>query len=68
MTSDSEIRVELKRLHDQAVKVWSMLENRDRASHGAGFRMRSKLAKRAWKITDLTWPLERDGIKEYNEP
>lgn len=68
MTPDSEIRIELQHLHDQAVKVWAMLEERDKASMGAGFRMRRNLAKRAWKITHLTWPLERDVIREYDEP
>jgi hypothetical protein len=68
MVSDSELRVELNRFHEQSVRVWSMLEGRDKMYIGSGFRMRRKLAKRALKITNLTWSLERDSIKEYDAP
>jgi hypothetical protein len=62
--TDDEIRKELKDLHDRAVRVWDVLEKRSKNS--VGFRMRYKMAKRAWKITDMTWPLLRDGLKEYD--
>lgn len=62
--TDDEIRKELKDLHDRAVHVWASLE--ERSKNSVDFRMRNKLAKRAWKITDMTWPLLRDGLKEYD--
>lgn len=62
--TDDEIRKELYYLHNRAVCVWSALE--ERSKNSVGFKMRDKLTKRAWKITDMTWPLLRDGLKEYD--
>lgn len=66
--NDAELRAEIKLLHNQAVRVWAALDDRSKHSIGAGFKGRRKLTERAWKITDMTWPLLRDGMKEYDSP
>lgn len=61
--TDAELRLELKTLHEQATRVWARLD--ERAACSEGFRDRTKLAKRAWKLNNMTWELFRDGMKAY---
>jgi hypothetical protein len=62
--SDPELRLELKKLYEQATKVWSLLNDRNKRSEG--FANRRKLVKRAWKLNNMAWELYRDVIKEYD--
>jgi hypothetical protein len=62
--SDPELRLELKKLYEQATKVWSLLNDRNKRSEG--FANRRKLVNRAWKLNNMAWELYRDVIKEYD--
>lgn len=62
--SDPELRLELKKLYEQATKVWSLLS--DANERLEGFDHRRKLVNRAWKLNNMARELYRDCPKEYD--
>jgi hypothetical protein len=62
---DIGIRSELEALHQQATKVWALLNDRNKQIQPHS-RSRAKLEKKAWDLNNKAWELYRDGMKEYD--
>jgi hypothetical protein len=61
--SDQELRDHVELLYDHAVTVWSEIEAYENRMLGHD-RQRAKLTKIAWKLSNLSWDLFSDFMKE----
>lgn len=64
MIADSQLHDELKRLHEQATRVWAAL-NEYTQDPGTRTRKRKKITRKAYKLSDATWDLYRESVQEF---